>query len=192
MRPTRPPVSAWLLAGALLLPAARPAAAQLDTTNFPARPAARLARLERFFGTYVYTDNEYGGLGPWRGTVAVRPAIKGWYVHLVIDTRFGPIDRQLEVLITWDEALGRYRTWSFDTNPPGPPGRIEGEGRFEGDEFVIELKNVPGPHGEPPATLRDRVRMESPDELVIVTEVDPPDAEPFRIGTWRSMRISAR
>ncbi len=153
MRSTLPPIHTCLLAGALLLCTAPPAVAQLDTTNVPVRPAARLAELERFFGTYVYTDNYYGGLGPWRGALAVRPAVKGWYVRLVIDTRFGPIDRRLETLITWDEARGRYRAWSFDTNPPGAPGAMEGEGRFEGDEFVMEWKNVPGPHGEPPATL---------------------------------------
>jgi hypothetical protein len=90
--------------------------------------------------------------------------------------------------VTWDDGLGHYRVWRFDTTPQLPPGHIEGEGRLVGGEFVLEWKDSPGPNGQR-GTFRDRIRMEG-DELVFVTEVDPEDGETFQLGLWRTLRVS--
>ncbi len=174
---------------ASLLAASRPAAAQLDTTHVPTRPAAQLDELQPFFGTYVYTDNYYGGMGPWRGTLTVRSAIKGWYVEWTINTRFGPIDRQLTMLTTWDEALGRYRIWRFETLPQDRPGAVEAEGRLEGGVFIMEWKESRGPNGER-GTFRNRISMMGPDSIVIISEVQPEHGPTFKLGDWKGVRIS--
>lgn len=191
MRPTFASLRTAALAAALLLVASSPVAAQLDTTNLPQRPAKRLARLDRFFGTYVYMDNYYGGLGPWRGTLTVRPAIKDWYVEWTINTRYGPIDRQLTMLTTWDDTLGRYRIWRFETTPPERPGAVEAEGRWSGEEFIMEWKNFRGPEGQH-GTFRNRIRMDGPDTLVITTEVEPEKGETFRLGVFKTVRIQGK
>lgn len=180
-----------LFLAALLLVAPAPLAAQLDTLDVPEPPTAQLAALEPFFGSYVHTENTYAGIGPWRGTLDVGPAVKGWYVEWVINARYGPIDRQARFLVTWDDALGRYRAWRFDTNPQDPPGSVEGTGRLEDGELVVEWKGVPGPEGQR-GTFRDRFRMEGPDQLVIVTEVDPEGGRTVQLGVWRTLRISDR
>jgi hypothetical protein len=191
MRPTLPSSRTTALATLLFLTTSSPVAAQLDTTNLPQRPAEQLARLNRFFGTYVYTDNYYGGLGPWRGTLTVRPAIKDWYVEWTINTRYGPIDRQLTMLTTWDDTLGRYRIWRFETIPPARPGAVEAEGHWSGDEFIMEEKESRGPDGHR-GTFRNRIHMEGPDTLVIVTEVEPENGDTFQLGVWRSVRIQGK
>lgn len=190
----QPPLAtlAWIrpttLCTIALLLVARPAVAQTDTTNVPTPPAERLAALEPFFGAYEHTDNEYMGLGPFRGTLDVRPAVKGWYVEWIIDTRHGPIDRQLRMLTTWDERLGRYRVWRFETLPQSPPGTVEAEAHFDGDEFVMEWKNARGPDGQR-GTFRNRIRMEGPDELVIISEAEPERGGIVRLGVWRNRRV---
>lgn len=177
---------------AVLLLFAVPAAAQgPDTTAVPDPPAERLAELARFFGSYKHTDNYWMGAGPFRGTLDVGPAIKGWYVEWVINTHYGPIDRQLRMLTTWDADLGRYRVWRFETDRQAPPGAIEAHGYFEGEEFIMEWKDSPGPRGER-GTFRNRIRMSGPDELVIVSEVVPERGDAFRLGTWTNRRIIAR
>lgn len=179
---------AGCLAVALLWGAAPLAAQGPDTTRIPEPPTEQLAELSRFFGTYRHQDNYWRGAGPFRGTLDVGPAVKGWYVEWVIDTHYGPIDRQLRMLTTWDDELGRYRIWRFETGPQSPPGTLEAEGRFEGDEFVMEWKNARGPDGRR-GTFRNRVRMEGPDELVIVSEGIPEGGEPVELGTWRNHRV---
>jgi hypothetical protein len=185
----RPSSLRTTLSFAALLLGGAPLSAQLDTLHLPPPPAERLAALEPFFGSYVYTENTYAGMGPWRGTLDVGPAVKGWYVEWTINTRYGPIDRQARFLLTWDERLGCYRAWRFETTPQDPPGSVEGTGRLEGGELVIEWRDVPGPEGRK-GTFRDRFRMEGPDEQVIVSEVDPEGGRTLQIGVWRSLRIS--
>jgi hypothetical protein len=114
-----------ILCGLLLLAALRPAPAQSDTTNIPAPPAAELAPLQPFFGAYEHDDNFWEGTGPFRGTLEVRPAVKDWCVEWIINTQYGPIDRQLRMLATRDSELGRYRVWRFETLPQLPPGAVE-------------------------------------------------------------------
>jgi hypothetical protein len=189
MAPICPRLRFVALTALLLLACTRPVGAQLDTTNIPQRPAARLANLQQFFGTYVYTDNYYGGMGPWRGTLTVEPAVKGWYVEWTINTRFGPVDRQLTMLTTWDDALGRYRTWRFETTPQERPGAVEAEARLEGQEFIMEWKESRGPNGER-GTFRNRIRMTGPNEIVIISEVQPEAGDTFQLGEWKGTRIS--
>ena len=183
----RPALACAALVCAALICA--PAAAQgPDTTAVPAPPAARLAALAPFFGAYSHSDNYWMGAGPFRGTLEVGPAVKGWYVEWVIDTHYGPIDRQLRMLTTWDDTLGQYRVWRFETLPQSPPGTVEAAGRFEGDEFIMEWKEFRGPRGQR-GTFRNRIRMEGPDELVVISEVDPEDGETFQLAEWRNQRV---
>ena len=173
----------------VLLPAAAFAQGP-DTTAIAAPPAEQLAELAPFFGSYSHDANEWMGVGPFRGTLDVGPAVKGWYVEWVINTHYGPIDRQLRMLVTWDEQLDHYRIWRFETEPQLPPGTVEAEGWIRGDEFVMEWKDSPGPDGEP-GLFRNRVRMNGPNELVIVSEAELESGEPVELGVWRNYRIIA-
>lgn len=174
---------AWALVGT-------DARAQMDPDNLPEPPTERLAALEPFFGLYAHTDAEWRGVGRFTGTMEIRPAIKGWYVEWVIDTRSGPIDRERRMLITWDRELGHYRVWGFETTPQSPPGTIEGSARMVADTFVMEWEDQPGPPGRPPASYRNRMFMAGPDELVTITDVLPEGAsEPILLGEWHNERI---
>jgi hypothetical protein len=144
-----------LWAAVLVAPAAH---AQADTSNIPQPPSRELMRFQRFMGSYTLTGH-YLGLD-WRGSLDVRPAVKGWYVEWEINAHSGPIDRQLRMMVTWDPQLERYRMWRFETFLPEPVGRAEGVGRFEGDEFVQEWKTFT-PDGAP-GVLRNRFLMEGP------------------------------
>ncbi|MDX1394829.1 MAG: hypothetical protein R3195_10570 [Gemmatimonadota bacterium] len=177
-----------LVSAVLLLGAVRPGAAQLDPDNVPRPPAERLAALESFFGSFEHSGQYYAGLGPWEGTVDVGTAVKGWYVELVINTVFGPIDRQLRMLVTWDQELGRYRVWRFETSPQMPPGTVEAEGWFEGHAFIMEWRDTRGPDGGR-GIFRNTFTMEGPDELVVVTRVEPDWGDPIELGTWRNVRV---
>lgn len=168
-----------------------PAAAQTDTTNIPLPPTDRLARLEPFFGAWEHHDTYFAGLGPWNGTMTVGPAIKGWYVEFTILTKFGPIDRELRMLVTWDEDRSRYRVWRFETLPQDAPDAVEAEARFVGDEFVMEWKNTHGPDGTP-GTFRNRIRLDGRDELVIISEAEPRGQPLITLSEWRSTRSKSR
>lgn len=167
---------------------APPAVAQIDTTSVPQPPAAELAVFEPFFGKWEHAGDYYMGVGPWQGTLEMRPAIKGWYVEGVIETRYGPIDRELRTLTTWDARLRRYRTWRFETLPQSPPGTVEAEGRIEGKEYITEWKDSRGPNGER-GTFRNRMWMEGPDVLVIRSEAEPEGSALVTLGEWRFRRI---
>lgn len=174
--------------GVLAVAAGTPAAAQTDTANVPRPPAAELAALERFFGTYQHSNSFYMGVGPFQGTLEVRPAIKGWYVEMIIDTRYGPIDRELRMLMTWDASLRHYRVWRFETTPQSPPGTIEAEARFVGDVLVMEWKHSRGPNGER-GTFRNRIFMDGPDVLVTRSEAEPEGRGVVTLGVWRHRRV---
>ena len=168
-----------------------PASAQIDTTNIPAPPLAQLARLEQFHGSYEHAGQFFAGIGPFAGTLLVRPVINGWYVEWVIETHHGPIDRELRLLTTWDERMKTYRTWRFESLPQSPRGTVEGRGWFEGSEFVVEWSDAEGPEGQH-GSFRDRFRLDGPNELVIVTDVQPDGGKPIRLGVWRNRRLTAR
>lgn len=164
------------------------ALSQTDAENPPEPPVERLAALHPFFGLYAHSDQHYANVGPWAGTLEVGPAVKGWYVEWVINTHHGPIDRQLRMIMTWDEELQRYRVWRFETTPQQPPGTVEGEARFVGDTLVMEWEDVPGPGGGA-GTFRNRAFMDGPDELVIISDVLPQGrTERIQLGEWRNER----
>lgn len=188
MLPRRAPllVLPWLLVVGL---AAAPGRAQMDPEQPPEPPSERLAALQPFFGLYAHRDAEWRGVGRFTGTMQIGPAIKGWYVEWVIDTQSGAIDRERRMLITWDQKLGSYRVWGFETTPQTPPGTVEGTARFRGDTLVMEWEGITGPPGAPPATYRNRLYMAGPDELVTVTDVLPEGAsEPILLGEWHNER----
>jgi hypothetical protein len=140
--------------------------AQIDPNNIPIPPTAELMRLRPFLGSYSVTGT-YAGQ-QWAGSLDLVPAVKGWYVEWEINVHSGPIDRQLRMLITWDRETEKYRIWRFETSPPDARDRAEGTGRFEGGEFVMEWK-MPTPDGQP-GIIRNRLRLEGSDVLVIVSE----------------------
>lgn len=184
----RLPVRTLLLCLLVLSLFASAAYAQTDPENPPEPPVERLGVLEPFLGLYVHTDQTFGNLGPWAGTLEVRPAVKGWYVEWVINTHHRAIDRQNRMIMTWDEKLGRYRVWRFETTPQLPQGVVEGTARSVGDTLVMEWENVPGPRGGT-GIYRNRAFMDGPDELLIITDVLPEGAtEHIRLGEWRNQR----
>ncbi len=164
------------------------ARAQTDPENLPEPPVEQLAKLQPFVGLYAHTDQYWEGVGPWTGTLEVGPAVKGWYVEFVINTHYETIDRQLRMIMTWDEGLQRYRVWRFSTVPQQPPGAVEGEARFVADTLVMQWERMRSPQGVP-GTFRNRVFMDGPDKLVIISDGLPEGAsEWIRIGEWRSKR----
>lgn len=161
---------------------------QMDPGDPPEPPVERLAALQPFLGLYSHADQTFGPLGPWAGTLEVKPAVKGWYVEWVINTHHRAIDRQNRMIMTWDEKLGRYRVWRFETTPQLPRGVVEGSARFVGDTLVMEWEDFPGPRGGT-GTYRNRAFMDGADELVIITDVLPDGAsEPILLGEWRNQR----
>lgn len=158
------------------------ARAQTDPENLPEPPVEQLAKLQPFVGLYVHTDQYWEGVGPWTGTLEVGPAVKGWYVEFVINTHYETIDRQLRMIMTWDEQLQHYRVWRFSTVPQRAPGTVEGEARFAADTLVMRWESRRG-------TFRNRAFMDGPDELVIISDGLPEGAsEWIRIGEWRNRR----
>lgn len=73
------------LCALILLAGEQEGLAQADTTSFPAPPVEKLGALRPSLGLYVHTDSYWEDTGPWRGTLEVRPPLKGWYVEFVVD-----------------------------------------------------------------------------------------------------------
>jgi hypothetical protein len=122
----------------------------------------------------------------WIGSLDLQPAVKGWYVEWEINVYSGDIDRQLRMFITWDREEEEYRIWRFETLPPAPRDRPEGTGRFEGDDFVMEW-NEPTPWGEP-GLLRNRLILDDPNTLRIVTEGEPLGGDVVIVGVTTARR----
>ncbi len=168
------------------LMAATIAHAQTEPDDYPKPPTAELMRLAPFLGSYSVTADYLGQ--EWLGTLDIRPAVKGWYVEWEINVQSDTIDRQLRMLITWSRESDEYRVWRFETLPPGPSDRIEGVGRFEGDDFVMEW-NAPTPWGEP-GLFRNRLQLTGSDTLTIVSEGEPLGKDVIRIGVTTARRKS--
>ena len=167
---------------ALCLPAV--AQAQVDPATMPEPPTEELSRLAPFLGSYDVVSDYMGSM--WEGDLELRSAVKGWYVEWEINVQSGPIDRQLRMFITWDDELGHYRIWRFETLPPAPPDREQGVGRFEGEDFVMEW-NEPTPWGAP-GQLRNRLILKGDDILEVVTEGQPLGGEVVRVGVTTARR----
>lgn len=157
-----------LLSVLLLIYGCETSSAQTDPNNVPKPPTAELAKFKPFVGLYEQTM-DFAGLA-FSGTLEIGPAVKGWYVEWIINTHHEhTIDRQLRMLMTWDRKLGKYRVWRFAT--VDPEAGIEGDARFAGSELIMEWKTTdPRTPDHLPTLYRNRIRMNGPDELVIVTE----------------------
>lgn len=155
-----------------------------------APPVEQLAQLRPYLGMYRHADQTWitdqPGQGPWRGTLEVKPALKGWFVEWVINTQSGPIDRQLRMLMTWDAAAGEYRVWRFATvaGDAGHMGRV----RFDGDALIMEWHGAPMPDGSR-GIFRNTVRMHGGDELVIRSEAEQSDGAVVLLGEWTNRRL---
>lgn len=153
-------------------------------------PVERLARFRPYVGLYQHADQTWIGegamRGPWRGTLEVGPAVKGWFVEWTINTVSGPLDRQLRMLMTWNEAAGEYQVWRFETLPgsAGAMGRV----RFAGDSLIMEWADSPFPDGTT-GTFRNTAWMDGPDTLVIRSEAVGGDGTVVLLGEWTNRRL---
>ena len=166
-----------------LVPIATFSWAQTDPDNVPKPPTERLKIFEPYFGNYEHTM-EYAGM-KFKGT----PIIKGWYVDWTILTKSedGKIDREYHMLVTWDEALKKYRVWRFETTPHN----INSDAislRTEGNDIIVEAKVI-APNGNP-AILYNRYTMPDKDQITIITEGRNLEGKTMtHIGTTTAKRI---
>ena len=135
--------------------------------NAPKPPIEKLKIFEPYFGNYEHTM-EYAGM-KWKGTMEIKPIIKDWYVDWTIHTKSedGKIDREYHMLVTWDEAQGKYRVWRFETTPHDIPSDSISL-RTEGTDIIIEA-NLIAPNGNP-AIFYNRYTMPDKDQITIITE----------------------
>lgn len=160
---------------------------QTDPDRVPKPPTEKLKIFEPYFGRYEHTM-EYAGLR-FKGTMEVSPIIKGWYVDWTILTKSedGKIDREYHMLVTWDEALNKYRVWRFETTPHDIPSDSISL-RTEGTDIIVEAK-VTAPNGDP-AIFYNRYSMPEKDQIKIITEGRDLEGQTMRhIGTTTANRI---
>lgn len=114
--------------------------AQTDPNNVPKPPIAELKKFNPYLGSYTVTSDFAGQ--KWAGTLEWKPAIKNWYLQstILLKDATKKIDRELRIMMTWDERLRKYRLWRFQTTPHAPPDQLEGEAKFMADELVQEWK----------------------------------------------------
>jgi hypothetical protein len=180
------PRSLFLIVLCLLLTAST-ASAQARSGESASPPTEALAPFAPFLGLYTFAGDWEGE--PYWGTLEIKPAVKGWYVEWIINVHAvreedGPLDRQLRMLTTWDRFAEQYRIWRFETNNPVPMGG--GTARFEGDTFIMEWR-TPAPDGTM-GTFRNRVLMNGPDEIEIVSEGEKDGGAVEQIGVGTGQR----
>ena len=161
-----------------------------DSSWVPVPPVEQLARLRPFLGLYQHSGQTWisdrPGQGPWRGTLHVTPAGKGWFVDWIISTQSGPIDRQLRMIMTWDADAGEYRVWRFGSTP-GDAGHM-GQVHFEGEALVMEWHGAPMQDGSP-GIFRNTVTLRGDDVLVIRSEAEKSDGTVVLLGEWINRRL---
>lgn len=150
-------------------------------------PTTELAKFEPFLGLYEFSGDFASH--PYRGTLEIKPAVKGWYVEWIINVhsvreKDPDVDRQLRMLTTWDRLAKQYRIWRFETGTPLLMGG--GDAHFNGDEFIMEWRTT-APNGTP-GTFRNRVTMKTPNEFVIVSEGERDDGTIEQIGVGKGSR----
>lgn len=160
---------------------------QTDPDNVPKPPTEKLKIFEPYFGSYEHTM-EYGGL-KFKGTMEVKPIIKGWYVDWTILTKTEDekIDREYHMLVTWDDAQNKYRVWRFETTPH----EIDSDDislRTEGTDIIVEAKVI-APNGNP-AIFYNRYTMPDKNQVEIITEGRNLEGQKMvHIGTTTATRI---
>ena len=161
--------------------------AQTDPANLPKPPTNQLKIYEPFFGKYNMVS-DYGGL-QFKGTIEVKPAIKGWYVQQIILVKSpdNSIDREFHQMVTYDTTQQKYRVWRFETLPPAPTETLL---RTEGRDIILEAPVPPGKAGDEPQVFFNRYSMVSGDEMKIVTEIHSRDGKTIAtIGVSHATRI---
>lgn len=149
---------------------------QTNPANVPSPPTADLAKFKPFLGKYD-VSGDFAKL-PWRGTLELAPAVKGWFVEQTILVKSQGIDREFRMLVTWDPTERKYRAWRFETLPIGR--KNEAEFRFEGTEMITEwvYDNEDGSK----TTARNRYHWVSKDRLEILSTMKAGDQPERQLG----------
>jgi hypothetical protein len=158
--------------------------AQTHPNDVPKPPTAELSKFDPFLGKYE-VSGDFAGL-PWAGTLELKRVIKGWYIEQIILIKSPGIDREFWLLTTWDGKRQQYPLWGFQTLPLPA---IDGEVRFEGDEMITQWTSV-RPDGSQ-AVSSNRYRLDSKDELNIVSYRQVGNTAPEKIGFLQGRRIGA-
>ena len=155
--------------------------------NRGAVPAAELKKFETFIGSYSASVDWPTRNLKWDGSLEIAYSIKGWYIETnLIKESAGP-HRQWRMMITWDSAQSKFRVWRFETTLPFA-GQPEGVVKFDGaNEWHAEWQNVPRADGKK-VTYFSRFRLNSKDELDIITDVIDPDGKKEDVGIVRCKR----
>lgn len=162
--------------------------AQTDPNDIPKPPLTELKKFNPYLGMYNVTSEFLGR--KYQGTFEWKPAVKNWYMQSTIQLqdKAKTFDRELIIMMTWDTALQKYRLWRFETTPPLSPEVSEGETKFVNDELLQEwkFKDEKGNY-----TFRNRLKMSSPDKLLIVSEEER-DSKITQIGVTTCTRIASK
>jgi hypothetical protein len=147
---------------------------QTDPNNVPKPPTEQLKIFAPYFGKYKQTMN-YAGI-KWRGTMEVKPIIKGWYVDWTILTKSedNRIDREYHLLVTWDSALNKYCTWRFETLPHN---NNEITLSTDGADIILEMKLPPLEPSGKAEIFYNRYSKPSNNEIKIVSEIHSSDGK---------------
>jgi hypothetical protein len=164
--------------------------AQTEVVNVPRQSLAELKKFNPYLGMYN-VNGEWQG-SKFTGTFEWKPAIKNWYLESTIQVQdeSKKMDRELRIMMTWDAKLQKYRLWRFQTSPHSPPDQLEGEAKFINDELVQEwkFKDETGEY-----TFRNRLKMTSPDQLLIISEEEEGVSKKVtQLGTTSCTRIATK
>ena len=163
---------------------------QTDPANVPKPPSAQLKIYEPFFGRYNMTS-DYGGL-KFKGTIEVKPVIKGWYVEqtILVKSPDKRIDREFRMLVTYDTIQHKYRVWRFETLPPAPG---ETTLRTEGADIILEMTIPPLKEGGQPEIFYNRYSMVSKDHMKVISEIHSLDGKVTEhVGVSEATRIKGK
>ena len=164
--------------------------AQTDRNNLPRQSLAELKKFNPYLGKYTVTCDWLGAKST--GTFEWKPAIKNWYLESTIQLQDAEkkMDRELRIMMTWDDELQKYRLWRFQTSPHAPADQLEGEAKFVNDELVQEwkLKDEKGNF-----IFRNRLKMITPNKLLIISEEE--EGEPKKVkqvGVTTCTRVATK
>lgn len=155
---------------------------QTDPKNVPQPPTAELRKFDPFLGKFQ-VSGDYSNL-PWTGTLELKKVIKGWYIEQTILVKTEGIDREFQILATWDKNAQKYRLWGFQTLPIMPDNG--GEIRFEADEMITEWLSS-RPDGST-AMFSNRYKFVSKGELEILSYRQIGNGPAEKIGLLKGKR----
>lgn len=164
--------------------------AQTDTNKVSKPPLAELQKFNSYLGTYNVTCDWSGT--KWKGAFEWKPAIKNWYLQstMILQQETKKIDRELRIMMTWDERLQKYRLWRFQTTPHAPPDQLEGEAKFVAGELWQEWKFT---DEKGAFTFRNRLKMTGPDTLQIISEEEEGEPKKMKqVGITTCTRVGTK